>query len=508
MTKEDSTLEQTSLLVEILMWLWDVERSKIPLKPCVVLVTENVEYASFFREFRSRGSVFSVPPISLTFFSVFVVCICGFLPHSGHQILKDFTSNCDALLEQRTLIDHTMLWRSGEYQSAQEIASIFIHPFLSTLEQQPDVEEVRRTQEMSRPSEALQYGEQLSQIANLHHEPSQDSDVSKYYSNHIFSQSSWQSGPQSSFSSDEMMDSHVSQRVQYPSQPSYHENLTTEQLQLQEELMNAIYAYNVKVAISTLRKMYTKQSKTFRIPVILSTILPDTAAMITNGRTDLVNIALCFMLDCIQWCFGVHKGENFESFKYKMNANIARWLLRESVKKGIPSVVSSTVYNATIKLFNQILDNYLELNFTYELLQSMNVTQPIPRMIPYLHIWLNSTSNSMKHRVHEFLYEHPEFSQYFSADPNNIPPSIQQQIAFGEAEASSSYLHDQELEGRLLYLLSKSGKGELGARIPTLYREEFGEPIRLRGRKLKDILVGHLQIDYSNLTLLFRNWSG
>jgi hypothetical protein len=433
-----------------------------------------------------------VTSLFVTIFSVLVVCICGFIPHSNHQILNDFANNCDALVEQRTLIQHTMLWLSGEYQSAQEIASFFIHPFLSALEQQPEVEKDH--------PEAVQYSEQLNRIANSPRELSHNPGVTKYFPSQILYESYCQSCPQTSFSSDDDSQHLPVDHAHYLPQPPYHENFTAEQFQLQEELMNAVYASNVKVAVSTLRKMYTKQSKTFRIPVMLSMILPDTASMIANGRTDLLNIALCFMLDCIQWCFGVHKGENFESFKYKMNANIARWLLRESVKKGIPSVISATVYNATIKLFNQILDNYLELNFTYELLQSMNLPQPIPLMIPYLHIWLSSTSNSMKHRVHEFLYEHPEFSQYFSADSNNsLPSSMQQQIAFREAEASSSYLRDQELECRLLYLLAKSGKGELGARIPTLYREEFGEPIRLRGRKLKDILVGHFRFDSLNL---------
>jgi hypothetical protein len=426
-----------------------------------------------------------------------------------------------------------MLWLSGEYQSAQEIASFFIHPFLSKLNQQPEVEKDRTFQQLptttvKNPSETAPYGERLNKdrlniLVKSPRELTQNLEIAKYFPTQILSQGQWQSVSQTNFTNDDSQPLPVDHGyypevddeylAHYSHQSlSYQDNFNPEQLQLQEELMNAVYAYNVKVAVSTLRKMYTKQSKTFRIPVMLATILPDTASMIVNGRTDLLNTTLCFVLDCIQWCFGVHKGENFESFKYKMNANIARWLLRESVKKGIPSVVSATVYNATIKLFNQILDNYLELNFTYELLLSLNLSQPVPRMIPYIHIWLNSTSNSMKNRVHEFLYEHPEFAPYLSQDSNNpMSSSMQQQIALSEAEASSSYLHDQELESRLLYLLAKSNRGELGARIPTLYREEFGESIRLRGRKLKDILIGppppRLSYFLSLLLSYLRDWS-
>lgn len=43
-----------------------------------------------------------------------------------------------------------------------------------------------------------------------------------------------------------------------------------------------------------------------------------------------------FALTCIQWCFGVQKGSKVESFKYKMNKNIARWILKELQRKGIP----------------------------------------------------------------------------------------------------------------------------------------------------------------------------
>lgn len=416
-------------------------------------------------------------------FSVYVVCITGFRSHSGHPIFDEFKNACDILLEQRTLIHHTSRWLSGEYQTLNELLALFLAPFIQKFH---SIKE-----------------ENMSRAINLNGASSfsEESTTQKKVSNH----GAKQLGPHMSLSSDDATDTQSISTMnppasQYPPTlddfprrdpySSIVDQFTHEQHQLQQELMNAVYAYNVKSAVSTLRKMYTKQSKTFRIPVILGLILPDTSAMITNGRNDLLNVALCFILDCIHWCFGVQKGENFESFKYKMNTNIARWLLRECAKKGIPSAVSNVVYNATIKLMNLIMDNYLELNFTYELLQAMNIPQPIPRLIPYIHMWLGSSSSSMKMRVHEFLYEHPEFAPYLAAESNKPYPTHPQLSSFEDGSPHPHDVNDKELEFKLLNLLEKSVNGELGARIPTLYREEYGEPLKLRGRKLKDILMG------------------
>lgn len=46
------------------------------------------------------------------------------------------------------------------------------------------------------------------------------------------------------------------------------------------------------------------------------------------------------------------------------------------------------------------------------------------------------------------------------------------------------------LEDRLIFLLAKNPQGVMGARIPALYRDEYGEPMRLGARrKLKDVLL-------------------
>jgi hypothetical protein len=59
------------------------------------------------------------------------------------------------------------------------------------------------------------------------------------------------------------------------------------------------------------------------------------------------------------------------------------------------------------------------------------------------------------------------------------------QSALSAEDSSSMALVEQ----RLLSLLSKSPKGILGTHIPAIYREQYGEALRLHGRKLKDIFL-------------------
>jgi hypothetical protein len=391
------------------------------------------------------------------------VSVTGFLPHSGHKIFDEITENCDAVIEQRTLIHHTNLWVSGDYESVQEIAVLFIHPFLSKLEEKAVAMTVTErstrppstsSSSFSLPEKPSQYSSEASiiekmftssdplvksvpetsvrphQSLNQPYSYGRDDEMTtaELYSQYLPSgykeeedshqiddlYSAYLDSYHGVGAGEEPLNSHSRSHFPPPLAPN---SFSPEQHQLQDDLTNGVYSSNIKLTVTTLRKMYTKQTKTFRIPLVLAVVLPDTSAMIINGRNDLVNIAICFILDCIQWCFGVQKGENFESFKYKMNANIARWLLKECVRKGIPTTVSSVVSNATVKLMSQILENYLELTFVYELLQSLNIPQPIQRMVPYIHHWLNLTATlpgSMHTRVHEFLYAHPEFSPALS----------------------------------------------------------------------------------------------
>jgi hypothetical protein len=321
------------------------------------------------------------------------------------------------------------------------------------------------------------------------------------------------------------------------SAPVTTETLTKEQRVLHDDLVTAIYAYNVNAAVSTLRKMYTKQTRTFRIPTVLGILLPDTAAMIVDGRTDLLNVAVCFALDSIQWCFGVQKGENIESFKYKMNANIARWILHETVKKGIPTTPTPVIQEATISVVNHILENVVELEFAWEMLTTLNISHPVQRVVPHVLAWRGYPNPSIEARVNDFLYDHPEIGSIIPPSnpaPNmHMPPQPPMQYRPGGGPVSptgssmqqgpdrtshmvQAFLRDQQrhqpgmdypiaphlqnqppnqlppdghedpmMDRNLMKLMGRSQPGDLGPRMAPMYREEFGDPMRLRGEPIR-----------------------
>jgi hypothetical protein len=320
-----------------------------------------------------------------------------------------------------------------------------------------------------------------------------------------------------------------------PSAPVTTETLTKEQRVLHDDLVTAIYAYNVNAAVSTLRKMYTKQTRTFRIPTVLGILLPDTAAMIVDGRTDLLNVAVCFALDSIQWCFGVQKGENIESFKYKMNANIARWILHETVKKGIPTTPTPVIQEATISVVNHILENVVELEFAWEMLTTLNISHPVQRVVPHVLAWRGYPNPSIEARVNEFLYDHPEIGNIIPpSNPNmHMPPQppLQFRPQGGPVSPTGSsipqgpdrtshmvqaFLRDQQrhhsgmdypiaphlqnqppnqmppdghddqmMDRNLMKLMGRPQPGDLGPRMSPMYRDEFGDPMRLRGDPMR-----------------------
>ena len=317
----------------------------------------------------------------------------------------------------------------------------------------------------------------------------------------------------------------------------------SEQRALHEELIAAIWANNVKAAVAALRKMYTRQSRNFRIPALLSQIMPDTTSMLKDNRLDIFHATIKFSLECIQWCFGNQRGENVESFKYKMNKNISRWLLKETQRKGLPNPATQYTINIAVSLVKAILIDTTELEFALEILTSLNVPKPLQYFIPFVSSWLKSppafqAQLDMK-VLRKFIFEHPDLHAFLQgASPpvmmstggkfpfrsleegsptsvysvNNPPDGRDEGARHGHMQQDTrqhilNYYTDfgahqgreidqvvlgsnsQSLESKLLKLLTRSAKGELGARIPALYRDEYGEPLRLKGRKLKDILL-------------------
>mmetsp|Transcript_3296 Transcript_3296/g.5143 ORF Transcript_3296/g.5143 Transcript_3296/m.5143 type:complete len:843 (+) Transcript_3296:156-2684(+) len=564
---QENVINGRSLFCRILLWLWDTERTqKNTQLPCVVLVTRNNDYASMLNKFRNR-SVYVVcisnfiednQPInhelrracttSIEFndviersqeVSISEIKHCsdsdspsplnppesstGEPPHENSSSLRNDEENATngkSPEESPQSVIHT---RSGEDLFPDHTRGL-------PLSYQRSLWHVDNSAGYV-PSAAVEDMQDMRlggdpRLDAIHRSSSSEGSTSRYSSSGLPTHVSPSHFNSSSFNSSPFVPPKVNEvspladqggfwnSTPPPSnqQSSGSEVISREQRALHGELVNAVYAYNVKTAVSTLRKIYTKQTRHYRIPTILAVVFPDTGAMVADGRTDLLNVAVGFSLDCIQWCFGMQKGENIESFKYKMNANIARWILRETVRKGVPSPPTQVIMNTTVSVVNHILDTVVELDFAWELLTAMKVPNAVQRLVPYILTWRASSDSSVEARVNEFLYDHQEFSimippSQSRLDRNMFTPqggyrwddSADRKLVLGggthimQAHPGQTKKHvdteDQSLENRLLKLLARSQKGELGARIPALYRDEYGESLRLRGRKLKDILL-------------------
>lgn len=538
----DSCELQTA--ADILFSLWDMTTSGISSAWCVIVVTQRKSMSRFLQ--------------SLTQRSVHVICISDFESEGSldeNSELYQASSRSIPLLWIRSLVDRLS---TGEISNVKEIASTVLDaPHSASVDERESIgkNSSREEEIWSYENDPTLSGPWSSPVEEPYHAhiqnpplgrlPHRNTDASVSLNRRSLNQNAMDGDHQIVYAKS---DTALLSKLRYgsgglspASQPfepmnlgggggglrvsntqRWREDLTPlalvpdalsiDQKILQDDLITSVYAYNVNGAVSTLRKMYTKQTRTFRIPTVLAHVLPDTSAMMTDGRTDLLNIAVCFTLDCIQWCFGVQKGENIESFKYKMNANIARWILREMIRKGVPLSPTSVIVDATVFVVNHILENVPELEFAYDMLTSLHVPHVLERMIPNFLSWRSVPTPAVEARVNEFLYEHPELGSLLSGSPisGTQPGNRPQAVAGDRAQAFirdhlmfSSSGSDfaipsvpptidpelQVLERKLLKLLAKSPHGELGARIPALYREEYGEALRLRGKKLKDILI-------------------
>ena len=487
------------LHTDILFWLWDLERSqKYTRIPCIILVTSTYDHTAILGKFRDRN--------------VCVICVSTFDDENPMSV--ELRGSCSSSID----------FRDVPGRAAAAMDSLAQQGYDGTEDM------IAHMGAMGR----IASGDEMDHGSFLVSAQASSSVGSSKGPAGMSVDEQWHNFTSRSSSSD---DHGLSSASFVPSKevqlllsrgdsddPNDGETLTSEQRTLHDEFVAAVYAYNVKDAVATLRKIYNKQTRCFRIHTVLAVVLPDTAAMAADGREDLLCVAVSFALDCIQWTLGVQKGENVESFKYKMNLNIARWILREMVRKGVPDPAPPAVMGAVEDLVEHILECVVEPEFAWELLISLHVPNPSQRLVPHLLIWRSSRDPQVEARLNGFLYEHKEFASI-------IPPSQSQMMQFrhgehgkewtsshagamhvphstplpplaGMTSAGQPYGHggrptcspgspeDLTLEECLLRLLARSVKGELGARIPALYRDEYGEPLRLRGRKLKDILLG------------------
>jgi hypothetical protein len=209
---------------------------------------------------------------------------------------------------------------------------------------------------------------------------------------------------------------------------------------------------------------------------------------------------ILFTLSCVQWCLGMPSGEKPDSYKYKMNKNIARWLLKELQRKGIPSLLPADVAHAAYSVIAHILEHNVEPDFAQELAGMLGISS-VANLTKTQQLTPRS-SNESPMQGFETKFTFDIATGTISA--TQTPTSAQQSAAreqetyaqfkdFLQSNMSIQQVHaaipKMGVDHRLFLLVAKSPGGLLGARIPSLYREVFGERLRLQGRKLKDILM-------------------
>ena len=319
----------------------------------------------------------------------------------------------------------------------------------------------------------------------------------------------------------------------------------TEEAAMFRDLEVSLNTCNVRLAVSTLRKIYTRQSRQFKIPEILNELM--LARKVSSFRKDSSDkMTILFVLSCIQWCFGIQKGEHVDSFKYKMNKNIGCWLLKSiSHLHHFGSPVSPEIVHSSQAVVCHILESVAELDFCLEILHTFAVENYHEILKNFVLFWINSDNPVLSSKSLEFAVMNgfpttqksmhnqngqndystdttrssissfvigngngngSEISSNMAYNVGNMNTGIQQNgnmCVAGGVKTLEKLSAEQLIalplskltpDQKLFVLVTRAPEGLLGARIPSLYRETFGERLRLQGRKLKDVVLSKLII--------------
>ena len=314
-----------------------------------------------------------------------------------------------------------------------------------------------------------------------------------------------------------------------------------EESALFRDFEHALESCNVGLAVCTLRKIYTKQTKTFNIPdVLLDALASKCTSRIVGGVAvqHMNTMTILFVLSCIQWCFGVQGGEHIESFKYKMNKNIAKWFLKcvsQLHNSDVPLTPDIHVSAKTVVC--HILESVAEMEFCLEILETMEVENVQEVLMKHVAFWTSSDNKALSAKAEKFAMEHNlplqeykdaygdsfegtngnpyinDCASHSSGDPSSLHPSTSSKSAIiskatfslddrggvaGGVAALENLTSEQLMslpvdrltpDQKLFLLIVRSPRGLLGARVPSLYREHYSERLRLQGRKLKDVIL-------------------
>jgi len=340
--------------------------------------------------------------------------------------------------------------------------------------------------------------------------------------------------------------------------------LLPEQMALQQELHGAVTSSQIQLTVSTLRKIYTKQTDTFRIPKILMTIVTDLGV---DGYNQMQYPK--FFLSCVQWCFGGQKHtDNVESFTYKMNKSIAKCLVITLQRRKGQTEMSSDLSAYAVSMVQHILKHAVEFELCLEILNTFEVKNIQEVLAPIASVCAASRSPAVAAKAKVFAEQYltsakddsenqglnfetesvttertaenkasggsggvvSDYSEmatsstYAPGGELNLKQQFQPFSLFHNSEsphpphvgASTSGIEDAVATlglgtesstaatamkvQRLGEMLLDHPEGVLGAQIPDVYRETYGENLNLQNKKLKDLLLGNGRVMNSGRT--------
>eukprot|EP01042_Synura_sphagnicola_P001364 gene1364-1551_t len=179
---------------------------------------------------------------------------------------------------------------------------------------------------------------------------------------------------------------------------------------------------------------------------------------------------------------------------------------------------SPELMSVAVSMTQNVLKHVVELEICLDIMTMLGVDQAHNLLLPYVQAWSIDPNPIISERTIQFVEAFRRSRAGANSSPSlqaegrvnvqaSIPaappryknwsagsmlssssssPSLAGAPDFNDAESTVQF---QKKLMRLELLIRESRGGILGAQIPELYRDRFGEPLDLRNKKLKDVLL-------------------
>lgn len=185
-----------------------------------------------------------------------------------------------------------------------------------------------------------------------------------------------------------------------------------------------------------------------------------------------------------------------------MNKTIAEWLLQALGKVAVESYESSAL---AVSVVQSILRSILELDFSLDILKTVNAPDPIGVLRPLVVYWVDSPSPSQANKAMLFAHRQGLIQSHTSSSNSNnnvgiysthsMPTSPGSQRSSGSSSdwldaTTAPAVRSDPIRMNLRTLLLNNPKGLLPSSIPGLYRQLFKQNLDMSLQDLEEELIG------------------